>query len=63
MNHKMLLIVSKHECNVCGTLTNVLQEEIIKIKHPLKCSCGTKGRSRLLTVEIKMGKIDYEEVK
>ncbi|MEK6874844.1 MAG: minichromosome maintenance protein MCM [Nanoarchaeota archaeon] len=42
---------AKFECPACGNVINILQLDK-KFKEPTKCSCGRKGRFRLLSKEL-----------
>ena len=42
---------ARFECHSCGNVTSILQVDI-KFKEPNRCSCGKKGRFRLLGKEL-----------
>jgi DNA replicative helicase MCM subunit Mcm2 (Cdc46/Mcm family) len=45
------VVCAKFECPACGNTINVMQLEF-KFKEPLRCSCGRKGRFRLLSKDL-----------
>lgn len=45
------VVCAKFECPACGNTINVMQLET-KFKEPFRCSCGRKGRFRLLSKDL-----------
>lgn len=44
-------VSARYECPTCGTITTMLQLDSI-FKEPTRCSCGRKGRFRLISKEL-----------
>lgn len=44
---------TKYECPACGNVLRVIQVDPIKYKEPSSCSCGRKGRFRLIHTNFK----------
>jgi len=53
-----IIISAKFECPSCGNVHNILQEDEEKFTEPSKCSCGRKGKFKLLETE----KLDFQGI-
>ena len=57
-----LVTTAKFECPACGNVLNVVQLEK-KFKEPSRCSCGRKGKFKLINKEmVDMQSVDLEEL-